>query len=123
MTAKHLMPLYISVPRNEGLQEIVDGFKNHLGFLQAFGTIDSTHIPILRPQESPSDYFNRNGCHSILMQAVVDFRSRFLDVNVGWPGEVHDTRVLVNSSLYRKAINGTLVPDWSKRIDRTSVPL
>ena len=34
------------------------------------------------------------------MQAVVDFRGRFLDVNIGWPGEVHDARVLVNSSFY-----------------------
>ena len=57
------------------------------------------------------------------MQAVVDFRGRFLDVNIGWPGKVHDARVLVNSSFYRKAISGTLIPDWSKRIGRTSVPL
>ena len=29
----------------------------------------------------------------------------------------------INSSFYRKAISGTLIPDWSKRIGRTSIPL
>ena len=31
---------------------------------------------------------------------------------IGWPGKVHDARVLVNSLLYRKAKSGTLLPDW-----------
>ena len=50
MIAQHLMPLYISVPGGEGLQEIVDGFKNRLGFPQVFGAINDNHAPILRPQ-------------------------------------------------------------------------
>ena len=49
--AQHLMPLdtCISVPRGEGLQEIVDGFKNCLGSLQGFGAIDGTYmyVPII----------------------------------------------------------------------------
>ena len=57
------------------------------------------------------------------MQAVVDFRGRFLDVNIGWPGKVHDARVLVNSSFYKKSISGTLVPDWSQKIGGVNVPL
>ena len=43
----------------------------------------------------------------MLMQAVVDFRGIFMDVNIGWPGKVHDARVFVNSSFYLKASNGT----------------
>ena len=42
------------------------------------------------------------------MQAVVDFRGWFMDAYIGWPGKVHDARVLVNSSLYCKAMSGTL---------------
>ena len=34
----------------------------------------------------------------MLMQAVVDFRGLFMDVNIGWPGKVHDARVFVNSN-------------------------
>ena len=34
--------------------------------------IDSTHIPILAPEESHTDYINGKGYHSIIMQAVID---------------------------------------------------
>ena len=36
------------------------------------------HIPILRPQDSVADYYNRKGYYSILMQAVVDCRGMFV---------------------------------------------
>ena len=39
-----------------------------------------------------------------------------MDAYIGWPGKVHDARVLVNSSLYRKAMSGTLLPDWKRTI-------
>ena len=45
------------------------------------------------------------------MQAMVDFRGLFMDVYIGWPGKVHDACVFVNSSLYQKGMNGTLLPD------------
>ena len=58
------------------------------------GAIDGSHVPIIRPQESASDYYNRKGFYSIIMQGVVDFRGRFMDVYIGWPGKVHDASVL-----------------------------
>ena len=57
------------------------------------------------------------------MQAVVDYRGWFMDAYIGWPGKVHDARVLVNSSLYRKAMSGTLLPDWKRTISGVQVPL
>ena len=57
------------------------------------------------------------------MQAVGDFRGRFLDINIGWPGKVHDARVIINSSFYRKASTGSMVPDWSKTCGGVRVPL
>ena len=41
------------------------------------GAIDGTHIPFSRHQERPSDYTNRNGYFSILMQASIYFRLLF----------------------------------------------
>ncbi|XP_038139538.1 protein ALP1-like [Cyprinodon tularosa] len=41
---------------------------------------------------------------SIILQAVCDHQGRFIDTYVGWPGSVHDSRVLRNSPLYRRAI-------------------
>ena len=119
----NLMQRYVRVPQNECLQEIVEGFQSRWGFPQTVGAVDGTHIPILRPQESSSDYYNRKGYHSILMQGVVDFRGLFMDVNIGWPGKVHDARVFVNSSFYHNANSGNLFPNWSRSLEGVDVPL
>ena len=70
-----------------------------------------THIPIMAPHQFPGDYFNRKGWHSILMQGTVDHLYSFTDINVGWPDRVHDSRVLVNSTLYQKGEQGSLFPN------------
>ena len=75
------------------LKVVIDGFKNNFDFPQCAGTVDGTHIPVLLHQEYPADYYNRKGWHSILMQGVVDHQGRFIDINIGWPGRVHDARV------------------------------
>ena len=72
------------------------------------GAIDGTHIPIIAPTENHADYINRKGYHSIVMQAVVDSGYLFRDVVVGWPGSVHDARVLSNSHLYQLGNEGKL---------------
>ena len=46
----------------------------------------------------------------MLAQAVVNYDYTITDVNIGWPGSVHDTRVFVHSGLYQKATAGELLP-------------
>ena len=121
--ATHLLQQYVQIPNGSGLRETIDGFEKCWGFPQTVGAIDGSHIPILRPQASASDYYNRKGFYSIIMQAVVDYRGRFLDVYIGWPGKVHDARVFVNSSLYSKGNNGTLLPNYSRTLSGVQVPL
>ncbi|KAL7388352.1 hypothetical protein ABVT39_012252 [Epinephelus coioides] len=56
-----------------------------------------------RPSNIPRDtrdYFNRKVFHSIQFQAICDHKGRFLDVVVGFPGCVHDARVLRSSLFY-----------------------
>lgn len=43
------------------------------------------------------------------MQAVVDHQMKFTNIYAGWPGCVHDARVLRNSTLYTEAEAGNLV--------------
>ena len=57
------------------------------------------------------------------MQAVADHKGLFLDPYIGWPGKVYDAQVFVNSSLYCKAVNGTLLPDWKQQSFGVQVPL
>ena len=114
---------FVCMPKEDDLRMIVKEFEVLWGFPQVAGAIDGTHVPILKPKESPSDYYNRKGFYSVVIQAVVDSRGRFIDVNIGWPGKVHDSRVLVNSSLYRKQMNGEFLPNWKRNINGVDVPL
>ena len=121
--ADKLFAKYVKVPSGDMLKEVVNGFEELWGFPQAAGAIDGTHIPIIRPEESASDYYNRKGFYSIIMQALVDHRGRFMDVYIGWPGKVHDARVLANSTLYTKASSGKLFPPATRRLCGVDVPL
>uniref|UniRef100_A0A8C8RP66 DDE Tnp4 domain-containing protein n=1 Tax=Pelusios castaneus TaxID=367368 RepID=A0A8C8RP66_9SAUR len=83
------------------VSEIVDGFAA-MGFPNCGGAIDGTHIPILAPDHLATEYINRKGYFSMVLQALVDHRGRFTDINAGWSGKVHDARIFRNSGLYRK---------------------
>lgn len=115
-----LLPQYITFPTGTALREIVNGFRDDLGFPQCAGAVDGSHIPIISPQECPADYYN---WHSIILQGTVDHRGRFIDAYVGWPGRVHDARVFANSSLYQRGQSGSLFPDWKEQIGETDIPL
>ena len=122
--ADKLLPKYVYVPQGDCLEEIVTGFERLWGFPQAAGAIDGSHIPIKKPLESASDYYNRKGYYSVIVQALVDHRGRFLDICVGWPGKVHDARVFSNSALFSKGTNKQLFPGSSSRnIGGVQVPL
>jgi hypothetical protein len=118
-----LLPKYIQVPSGDRLQVILDGFESKWGFPQCVGAIDGSHIPIVSPLEHPADYYNRKGWHSIILQGVVDHEYRFWNVNVGWPGRVHDARVLSNSTLFEEAQAGRLLPDKPRTLCGVSVPV
>ncbi|XP_065426469.1 putative nuclease HARBI1 [Chrysemys picta bellii] len=57
---------------------------------QLAGVLGALHIPIRAPNENAAGYFNRRGWHSVVLQAAVDARGCFWDVNVGCPGRQTD---------------------------------
>ena len=83
---------YIAVPVREHLQLVVDGFMSNWGVPQCVGAINSTHIPIIAPKNNLLVYYNCKGYHSVMLQALVDHKYKFLDVFVSWPGSVHDAQ-------------------------------
>ncbi|XP_035986064.1 protein ALP1-like [Fundulus heteroclitus] len=92
----------------EDLAAVTQGFKGlarHRAFLKAAGAIDGCHVRIKPPSGPESHcYRNRKLFSSIILQAVCDHQGRFIDTYVGWPGSVHDSRVLRHSPLYRRGI-------------------
>lgn len=118
-----LLRTYIQFPRGNELNDVVDGFKRKWGMIQCAGAIDGTHVPVMPPASLHTDYYNRKGWYSIIIQAVVDHNCMFHDVCVGWPGSVHDARVLVNSTLYNKATRREIMSGNVIRVHGTDIPL
>ena len=118
---KLLLPKYITFPNGTRLQYVMAGFLSR-GFPQCAGAIDGTHIPVAAPAENASDYYNRKGWHSVILQGTVDHEGLFTDIYTGWPGRVHDARVFSNSGLYSKAESGSLLPNCAQSLSGVSVP-
>ena len=115
-----LLKKYIKIPTGPQAMDIVRGFEE---LPQCFGAIDGSHIPIIAPKDSHMDYYNRKGFYSIVLQALVDHQYRFLNVYTGWPGSVHDARVLSNSEVYARGEAGTLMPSHVRILGRVPVPV
>ncbi|CAM5128849.1 unnamed protein product [Eretmochelys imbricata] len=88
----------------ENVQIIVDGFAA-MGFPNCGGAKDGTHISTLGPQHQGSQYINRKGYFSMVLQALVDHKGCFTNINVG---KVHDAHVFRNSGLCIWMFKGSL---------------
>lgn len=96
----------IGYPQRDQLDNIGQGFAHlaqHDAFSKAVGAIDGCHICIKPPNTHKEDYFNYKQFHSIQMQAICDDTGRFINVFIGYPGSVHDTRIFKNSPIYLNA--------------------
>ncbi|XP_052855105.1 uncharacterized protein LOC128263873 [Drosophila gunungcola] len=117
-------PIYL--PREfltqEKVEECVRGFEAH-GFRQCFGAIDGSHIEIRPAAAEAIDYYNYKRWYSTFLFALVDYRYRFLYVNVGCSGRCHDSQVYESSALKSILDNTDLFRANSKRINETDVPV
>ncbi|GBG89788.1 hypothetical protein CBR_g49639 [Chara braunii] len=101
-------PDKIKMPTGRRRKQVMDAFERK-GFPRCMGAIDCTHLYVDKPANAPAENFcDRHRQFSVVAQVVVDMDMRILDVFVGYPGSVHDSRVLRNSSLYRRAQVGVI---------------
>ena len=99
----------ICFPHAGELQAIGQGFAQISGspaFGNVVGAIDGCHIRIKPPLQHRIDYLNYIGFFSLNMQAICNSDGRFLDIFVGYPGSVHDTRIRKTAFFTRQ--NSTL---------------
>ena len=120
---QHISSTYMCAFLRDWLRDVITNFETCWGFPQTVGVIDVTHIPIACLQESASDYYSRKGYYSVIIQAVVGYGGLFIDAYIGCPRSIHDARVMVNSYLYQRAMNGTLLPDRKRLISGVQVCL
>lgn len=103
-----LGPKYLKLPKDKSeMQEKISEFEVMFGMPQAFGCIDGTHVPILRPTDDSQDYFCYKMFFSLNVQAICDSRGLFMDIDCRWPGSVHDAKVFANSSINKKMQDGS----------------
>ena len=120
---KLLLPKCIRFLVGDSFKETVKGFLDRWEIPQCVGAIDGSHIPVRPPSMNHTDYYNRKGWYSILVQAVVDANYLVTDLNVGWSGSVHDAGVLSNSELYRNCINYEYLQSDALQINNHTIPL
>ncbi|CAM4590154.1 unnamed protein product [Lepidochelys kempii] len=101
---------------------ILDGLAA-MGFPNSGGAIDGTHIPILAPDHLANQYINYKGYFSMVQQALVDHKGCFIDINVGWPGKVHDACIFRNSGLFEQLQEGTYFPNQKITIGDVEMPI
>ena len=118
-----LMKDYIKFPSGDRLDRTVNEFKVKWGVPQCIGAIDGCHVPISAPSHLHTDYYNRKGWYSMLIQGLVDANYCFLDVCVGWPGSVHDARVFANSVLYNEIEHNYILTNSTMIVSGVHIPI
>ena len=119
-----LLNVYIKFPHGNQLDMVVSEFKRKWGIPLCIGAIDGCHIPISAPIDNHTDYYNRKGWYSMILQGVVDANYCFTDIYVGWPGSVHDARVFSHSPIYKQITEQELLPgNRTMLINSIEVPL
>lgn len=96
----------IAWPNAEEKERCKAGFlakSSGKGPRNTIGCIDGCHIEINTPRESPHSYFNRKKFPSIILQGICNNRNKFIDVLIGFPGSVHDARVLREGPFFADA--------------------
>ena len=94
-----LQQTIIKWPDLEMQQTISEGIEEKSGIPNVIGFIDGTHIRLAGVLEGDTNYVNRKGYASVILQLIVDDQLMILDCYVGWPGSTHDARVYRNSPI------------------------
>ena len=101
---------HIKFPESEAeTRAAIETFQDLSNLLNIVGTIDGSHIRIEAPKDSAVDYFSRYQQHDSTIQAVVNGQKLFFDFPCGYPGSMHDTRVLCHSAIFRRAEGGDIL--------------
>ena len=95
-------PQLIKFPvEREEVMESTAQFLKRFGCPQTIGCVDGTHVPIKQPSENAHDYMSYKLFYSINCQAICNAFGQFINVEIKWPGSVHDARVFANSEVHK----------------------
>jgi hypothetical protein len=97
-------------------------FDKLWGFPMTIGAIDGCHVPFHPPKRYQSDYYNFKGWYSVNMLVISDAKYQCLYAKAGIPGRCSDVGAFMSTSIYQKAMNGTLFPSYSRYLNGVKIP-
>ena len=106
---------------SEENREKMEEFEEMYGIPQIVGAIDGCHIEINAPSQNHEDYLKRKQHYCVNLQAIVDANLKFILATVGYPGSIHDARVLKLSGLYDFLENEQILSSSIRNISGTDV--
>ena len=98
----------------EDLKEVINRFEKKFAIPQVIGCINGTHIRIKKPLKNSHDYFCYKQFYSLNCHAICDEKRFFVDVEVRWPGSVHDARVFHNCEVNQRFRDKRSLPSTKK---------
>ncbi|XP_041349233.1 putative nuclease HARBI1 [Gigantopelta aegis] len=111
------VPNHVRLPNGKKQDAIKTKFYDMSGFPNVVGCIDGTQVQIQAPTQNEHEFVNRKGYHSINVQLMCDADLIFINCIAKWPGSVHDSRILRESSLFedfenkRQPMRGIILGD------------
>ena len=70
--------------------------------------MDGKHILIKYPKEDRSTFFSYKGFHSLVLLGLVDINYKFIFIDVGWQGRIHDGGAFRNTELNNRLVSDEL---------------
>uniref|UniRef100_A0A3Q3GWN6 Putative nuclease HARBI1 n=1 Tax=Labrus bergylta TaxID=56723 RepID=A0A3Q3GWN6_9LABR len=106
---KVLSAQYIRFPFNDAQQTVIKrGFYEIAGFPNVTGAIDCTHMRLKPLSMNDYAHINCKNYHSIDVQIICNAKLSLLNVVARWPGGMHDTFIMQNSSVGTRLQEGAL---------------
>ncbi|XP_071741842.1 protein ANTAGONIST OF LIKE HETEROCHROMATIN PROTEIN 1-like [Rutidosis leptorrhynchoides] len=98
---------HLKWPDHDNLQKIKSNFESLFKLPNCCGAIDATHIVMTLPAvQTSDDWCDQVKNYSMLVQGIVDDKSRFLDIVTGWPGGLTIPKLLKFSGFYKLCEDG-----------------
>ncbi|KAL7297028.1 hypothetical protein TKK_0009457 [Trichogramma kaykai] len=108
-------PLHMPVPTSQSFLDISNGFYDEWSIPHCIGSIDGKHFRIKKPAHSGSLFYNYKKYFSMVLQAVVDAKKRFIVIDVAKYGSMSDAGIFRVSLLKKDIVTGLLeLPSPSK---------
>ena len=102
---------YIKFPKSVAeIEKCIATFEGKTDLPHVVSSIDGTHLEIIKLM-SPScfDHWSRKQRYTIVNQAVCNGDLLYLSVDAGFPGSIHDKRMMEHTDIYRKAETGEIL--------------